>query len=98
MDSSLFNILSAISGVIGTILLALSVNPVFKTAKGLFGIIEKQTKFNLKNHDKMILSGTDEHFENYGLKQGRRMVYLGLFFVAISYILQLLPEFLKPIN
>ena len=83
------NFLIPTLGLIGTIILAFSVYPVFKAIKGAFKLLEMQHNMNLRNEfDKIALQDLDKHIENYGGKVGTWLVYLGLFFVAISYSLQ----------
>lgn len=95
MDNSLFYIFSAIAGFIGTVLLAFSINPIFKSIKGLFKANEIANDSNASNLDQIVITGTDRHLENYGFKNSRILVYIGLTLIGISYILQIIPLFIK---
>ncbi|MDT3697440.1 MAG: hypothetical protein ROY99_13740 [Ignavibacterium sp.] len=95
MENSLYNIFSAISGFIGTILLAFSVNPVFKSIKGLFKIMEMVNDSNVRNFDQIVLTGMDRHLENFSFKVSKRLVYIGLLFIILGYILQIIPLFIN---
>jgi len=87
----IFNILSIIAGFIGTILLAFSVNPVFKSIKIFFKTLETIIKFNAENDNQIVIENIDQNLDKYALKKSKWLVYIGLAFILLSYILQIVP-------
>jgi len=86
----LIDILIPSLGLIGTVILALSVNPVINAIAAVFRLKEKELELNIINYDKIILTGLDNHIKNFSGKKTTCLVFLGLLFVGVSYLLQFL--------
>lgn len=87
---TIINTTALIFGFIGTILLAFSVNPVFNSIKVFFKTFETIMKFNAENQNQIVIENIDKHLEKFALKKSKWLVYAGLVFILLGYILQLI--------
>jgi len=90
------NILIILCGLTGSIILAVSVNPIFESIKTFFKALSTVINFNAEHeNDQIAINGIDENFDNFSFKKASINIYIGLGYILLSYLLQIFPLIFK---
>lgn len=94
MNKDCVNIIGLVLNIIGTIILAFSLNAFLNAVKLSLKAVEIERLSKISHKPRLIITGTDNHLTK-GEKKSNALLKFGITLVILGFILQLIPYFIK---